>query len=90
MLVVKAYSEPTITINNKDVVNGVLTVKSGTTVNEDTFAAVAKDYRGDSLDITYDGLDKVNTKRVGTYKVTLTARDEFGRPSNCNCICRCS
>ena len=81
VVVVKAYSEPTITINNKDVVNGVLTVKSGTTVNEDTFAAVAKDYRGDSLDITYDGLDKVNTKRVGTYKVTLTARDEFGRPA---------
>ena len=81
VVVVKAYSEPTITINNKDVVNGVLTVKSGTTVNEDTFAAVAKDHRGDSLDITYDGLDKVNTKRVGTYKVTLTARDEFGRPA---------
>ena len=81
VVVVKAYSEPTITINNKDVVNGVLTVKSGTTVNEDTFAAVAKDYRGDSLDITYDGLDKVNTKRVGMYPVTLTARDEFGRPA---------
>ena len=81
VVVVKAYSEPTITINNKDVVNGVLTVKSGATVNKDTFNAVAKDYKGDSLDITYDGLDKVNTKRVGMYPVTLTAKDEFGRPA---------
>ena len=81
VVVVKAYSEPTITINNKNVVNGVLTVKAGVTVNKDTFNAVAKDYKGNSLDITYDGLDKVNTKRVGTYKVTLTARDEFGRPA---------
>ena len=79
VVVVKAYSEPTITINNKNVVNGVLTVKAGVTVNKDTFNAVAKDYKGNSLDITYDGLDSVNTKRVGTYKVTLTARDEFGR-----------
>ena len=81
VVVVKAYSEPTITINNKNVVNGVLTVKAGVTVNKDTFNAVAKDYKGNSLDITYDGLDSVNTKRVGTYKVTLTARDEFGRPA---------
>ena len=81
VVVVKAYSEPTITINNKNVVNGVLTVNAGVTVNKDTFNAVAKDYKGNSLDITYDGLDSVNTKRVGTYKVTLTARDEFGRPA---------
>ena len=81
VVVVKAYSEPTITINNKNVVNGVLTVKAGATVNKDTFNAVAKDYKGNSLDITYDGLDSVNTKRVGMYKVTLTAKDEFGRPA---------
>ncbi|WP_455538978.1 immunoglobulin-like domain-containing protein [Terrisporobacter sp.] len=81
VVVVAQYTEPTITINNKDIKDGVLTVKAGATVDKDTFAAVAKDHKGNTLYIKYEGLDDVNTKRTGMYKVTLTAKDEFGRPA---------
>lgn len=76
---VAKYSEPTMTISGKDIVNNTLTVKAnGQTIDESVFGAVAKDYKGDVLKITYSGLENVNTNRTGEYKVVLSAMDELG------------